>query len=219
MENDYPFTWFDELIEIKWNPDRPDFKMPTPAELAAALSHTSCETDLLIYSLKRKAFSLLDEHQKAAVIRAYLENLSALRQRAFQNLLHYNDQSDLAAAGENIMTELEGLQERIQKRYAAYLRQLTRESPASAEQVPFKVLVRLSVDQIAIILKAADDIKILASRSLSLVFRSIMPFVSTEKFKHVSWKSARSSTYKMEESDKISVVSLLEQLIAQINRY
>ena len=83
----------------------------------------------------------------------------------------------------------------------------------------FKVLCRLSVDQIAIILKAADQLNVLVARSFSQVLRSIVPFLSTERFQDVSWKSARSSTYKMEGSDKEVAIKTLEALIRQISDY
>ncbi|QKJ32843.1 hypothetical protein HQ865_24830 [Mucilaginibacter mali] len=81
------------------------------------------------------------------------------------------------------------------------------------------MLCRLSVDQIAIILKAADDIKLVVTRSFSQVLKSIVPFLSTERFKNFSWKSARSSSYKMEGSDKAVAIQTLEALIDKIKEY
>jgi hypothetical protein len=83
----------------------------------------------------------------------------------------------------------------------------------------FKILCRLTVDQVAIVLKAADEVRLLTARSFSLVLRTIVPFLSTERLQDFSWKSARSSTYKMEGSDKEIAIRALEALIEKIRQY
>ena len=87
------------------------------------------------------------------------------------------------------------------------------------QRIAYLLARGLSVDQIAIILKAADDIKLVVTRSFSQVLKSIVPFLSTERFKDFSWKSARSSSYKMEDGDKTVAIETLEALISKIRQY
>lgn len=212
----YPFAQLDELVEINFNPYRPGFIPPA----AADLSILSAELERVFAILKCHTFGLFRADQLALVVNAYLEALGNLQNQARENLVGYGDDHALAETGELISMGLDDLQKRIQKRYARYL--LPPRSPSVAAMASsgplYKVLVKLSVDQIAVILKAADDTKLLIAKSLSAVFRSIMPFVSTDQKRDVSWKSARSSTYKFEEHDKIVAIQTLERLISQIKR-
>jgi hypothetical protein len=82
-----------------------------------------------------------------------------------------------------------------------------------------KLLCKLSADQIGVILKAADDTKLLLASSLSVVFRSIVPFLSTDKIKNLSWDSMRKRTYHIEQIDKDVAIATLEKLILQIREY
>jgi hypothetical protein len=218
MENDYPFAWFDELIEIKCNLNPMNITTTRQAELTAAIPQLSDQADQVLRNLKHKIFSAFEADQKKAVITAYLDNISFLREQLLQNLDQSHHPAALTEASEQILAALNYLQETIRSRYTLYLREQQATHPLRGDGL-YKVLVRLSVDQIAIILKAADDVKILTSRSLSLIYRRIMPFVSTERCKDVSWKSARSSTYKMEDTDKTTAIAVLQQLIRQIESY
>jgi hypothetical protein len=86
-------------------------------------------------------------------------------------------------------------------------------------RLPFQVLCTLSVDQLGISLKAADDVKLLLSRSLSLIFKTIVPFLSTDQKKEISWESMRSSSYHPERTDRDVVIALLERMIRVIRAY
>lgn len=78
---------------------------------------------------------------------------------------------------------------------------------------PFKLICFLSADQIAIILRALDSLRIIKARSMSLVFKSIAPFLSTPRVQDISWESMRSKAYNVEESDKEAVIKTLESMI------
>jgi hypothetical protein len=106
----------------------------------------------------------------------------AARTALFQNLDQYDHPTALLEASDKIFATLNYLQDTIRSRYALYLREHQGKYPVCGGEL-YKVLVRLSVDQIAIILKAADDVKILASSFLSLIYRRIMPFIATERCK------------------------------------
>jgi len=84
---------------------------------------------------------------------------------------------------------------------------------------PFKILCFLSVDQIAIILRALDSLRIIQARSMNQVFESIVPYLSTTRKQQISWESMRSKAYNFEENDKKVVIGALESIIAWIREY
>lgn len=87
--------------------------------------------------------------------------------------------------------------------------------PASRE----KVLCGLSTDQLALILRAADESRLLLSKSMNEVFRTIVPHLSTTHKDDLSYSSVRSKAYIAEERDKEIAVAALEKLIRKIKAY
>lgn len=83
----------------------------------------------------------------------------------------------------------------------------------------YKLLCSLSEDQLGIVLKAADDLKIIISRSLSNVFNQIVPYLSTPYKEKLSADSMRSHTYSIEERDKQIVIEILQKMIDKIKEY
>lgn len=84
---------------------------------------------------------------------------------------------------------------------------------------PFKVLCFLSVDQIALIFRAMDSLRILQSRSLNLIFQSIAPYLSTPRKEEISWKSMRSKSSGFEQSDREVVITTLQNIISWVREY
>lgn len=82
-----------------------------------------------------------------------------------------------------------------------------------------KIKVNLSIDQIAIILRACDESHLLESRSMSFVFKQIIPFLSTPAKDELSFDSVRSKSYHAEERDKDIARKVLEKLISKIETY
>lgn len=82
-----------------------------------------------------------------------------------------------------------------------------------------KVLVQLSSDQIGIILRAADEQRILVARSLSEVFNTIVPHLSTSNREHPSPKGMRTQAYVAEERDKAIAIETLQKIINKIKEY
>lgn len=77
----------------------------------------------------------------------------------------------------------------------------------------------LSVDQIGLILRAADEARVVKSRSMSLVFQSIVPHLSTAFKKDLSYQSVRSKSYNAEDNDKNIAIITLEKMIKKIRSY
>jgi hypothetical protein len=216
-ENTYPFYWLDELAEITLNPEKNAVEELKPPELAAIRERLPGEFSRISAYLKNQAFCLYCSDHIKVVAGHYDQAIRLLQLQIQINLAQYPANGPLRETGQLLLDSLNELYIGIHQRYQTYLSETP---PASPESEPlYKILCRLSVDQIAIILKAADDIKLVVTRSFSQVLKSIVPFLSTERFKNFSWKSARSSTYKMEGSDKEIVIQTLEQLIAKIEEY
>ncbi len=82
-----------------------------------------------------------------------------------------------------------------------------------------KILCTLSTDQIGIILRAADELRVLKARSLNEVFRIMVPYLSTPHKKDLSYDAMRSKSYVAETRDKDIAIKTLEKIIETINTY
>lgn len=91
--------------------------------------------------------------------------------------------------------------------------------PTFQKGEPQKLLCVLSVDQMALLLRSADDLKIIMARSLNAVFKTIVPHLSTPYQENISWDSMRSKSYNAETRDKEIVIQTLEQMIKKIKEY
>lgn len=89
----------------------------------------------------------------------------------------------------------------------------------AAEKYESKVECDLSADQIGIILRAADEARVVKSRSMNLVFQRIVPHLSTAFKRDLSYQSVRSKSYNAEESDKNIAIRTLEKMIRKIQTY
>ncbi len=93
------------------------------------------------------------------------------------------------------------------------------QQPAAKSKEKEKLLSILSVDQMALILRAADDLKIVMARSLNSVFKNIVPYLSTPYQENISYDSMRSKSYSAEIRDKEIVIETLQQMIKRIDEY
>lgn len=82
-----------------------------------------------------------------------------------------------------------------------------------------KLLCILSTDQMAIILRALDELKVLKAKSMNEMFKTIVPYLSTAYKKELSYDSVRSKSYAAEERDIKIVIDILQQIIEKIKRY
>lgn len=82
-----------------------------------------------------------------------------------------------------------------------------------------KILCTFSTDQIAIMLRALDELRVIKARSMSAVFKTIVPHLSTPYKEDLSYDAVRSKSYAAEESDKKIVIERLQEIIETIKRY
>ena len=90
---------------------------------------------------------------------------------------------------------------------------------APVENEKSKILCILSTDQTGLILRAADELKILIAKSMNEVFKTIVPHLSTPYKENLSYDSMRSKSYAAEERDKKIAIETLEKLIEKIKSY
>jgi hypothetical protein len=223
-EKNYPFSWIENIVESKLNPkvSRPPELSPKELEVWHQLLRT--ETGNIWKSLKLRTFRLLNRKKITVVLAQYQECLQELRRQSMVNMAAYPEDDPLNKFCGQLLSELDMLQEQLKRKYAGFLAEPfsgNKMTPASLEQpeLRYKVTCNLSVDQIGILLKAGDDTRLLSARSFSLVLRSIIPYLSTERMENFSWKSARTSTVKMEQRDKDAALEALERLVAKVKEY
>lgn len=137
-----------------------------------------------------------------------------LAQRDF-NQLHYQSDLGLYAGQIDVRTAI-GRWLDAELQYLERQQQWQAASPATARDEPGsthgKIVCLLSIDQIALLLRALDSLRIIQARSMNSVFQQIAPHLSTPRKKDISWESMRSKAYQFEESDKERVLKMLESV-------
>jgi len=96
---------------------------------------------------------------------------------------------------------------------------ITQLGKSGARKVDSKVELTLSSDQAGLILRSAYELQVLKSRSMSAVFKNIVPALQTKGAEEPDWDNMRSSTYRVERSDKAVAVAVLNKIIAHIQTY
>ena len=90
--------------------------------------------------------------------------------------------------------------------------------PAKREPV-VTTKINLSVDQIGLIARAADDARLLNGRSFNKICEELAPCISTSEKAKISPNSLRSNAYLAEFSDKENVIKTLYKMIDFIKGY
>jgi hypothetical protein len=217
----YPYAWLDEVVEVVLNPEKTNVAEIELQQLEQIEDKFNKELHAVLKELKANTFYLISSKKIRATVTQYYESLHLLEQQAMTNLAGYPDDHRLAALGENIILYIQEMGTAFKKRYGKYIVSVTADTGVTPAKptVIAKLLCKLSTDQIGIILKAADDTKVILASSMSVIFRTIVPYLSTDRNKNMSWDSMRKSTYRMEQSDKDVAIATLEKLILKIKGY
>lgn len=143
------------------------------------------------------------------------------------NQLYSNEKMMLEPSQQNIkgvlhnwfIHEIDYLKKEI--KYSSDLQKGTTsaQSDSIATQVENKIECILSTDQMGLILRATDESRVLKAKSMSQVFKSIVPHLSTPFKKDLSYQSVRSKSYNAEERDKEIAIQTLEKIIKKIKTY
>jgi hypothetical protein len=92
-------------------------------------------------------------------------------------------------------------------------------TPLQLTQTDPKLECILSTDQMGLILRATDESRIVKAKSMTQVFKTIIPYLSTPFKKDLSYQSVRSKAYHAEERDKQIAIQTLEKIIKKIKTY
>lgn len=92
-------------------------------------------------------------------------------------------------------------------------------SGASSTAINSKIECDLSIDQMALILRATDEARVIKARSMNHFFKMIVPHLSTPFKKDLSYQSVRSKSYNPEDRDKEIAIKILEKIITKIQSY
>jgi hypothetical protein len=101
----------------------------------------------------------------------------------------------------------------------------TRNYSSANSHITEKILIEnkveciLSTDQMALILRAGDESRILKAKSMNMVFKTIVPHLSTPLKKELSYDAMRSKSYVAEERDKEIAIKALERIIKHIQAF
>lgn len=77
----------------------------------------------------------------------------------------------------------------------------------------------LSSDQLALLIRAVDDTRVIQAKSMNAVFKAVIPYFSTEHKEVLSASAVRARSYIAEQSDKDVVIQALEKIIKRIREY
>lgn len=225
MAQEYLLEWLDMLISTTLDPERTNIREMTPQQATELIHHIRKETATIKTKIKHLAFSLTREKH----IRLFLQN-HYVSMRILQGLVRERTESgpfqrkDIEQVHLVLQASLEELLLFLETWFARYLpvdgfaKRRNRKTPPIPKNED-KILCNLSTDQIALVLRAADELRILKARSLRSVFRTIAPHLSTPNRKDISFDAMRVNAYKAEDSDKKVAIGQLEHIIKKIKDY
>lgn len=228
----YSLEWLDSLVSVTLDPQKPYRSRLSAASIASLAERLPAEALQVRSELIDKVFALNKDSQVQHLIRKYHKALLSL-----QGLLaEYRNDAAFNAAQLNgldtvLIACLADLLAFIERRFGYYISPETGNAdavtsvnirPAHKDSLPDhkqKILCTLSGDQIALILRGADEAQIVKARSMNAVFKSIVPFLSTEHRENLSSDSIRSKAYNPEEADREAAISALQAIIRKIQSY
>jgi hypothetical protein len=214
QSSEYPFALLDDIVEIQLNPETsPQVKDLTESEFSAIKEQFSAECDKIWTQLKAQTFALSSEENIKITVDQHLLIISHLKNQLATNLAALIGEPYYQCGYDILISLLDKLEGFIRNRYKSYL------TEAAPPRINFKIRCALSVDQIGLILKSADDTRLIEAKSLNYVFKAIVPYLSTEHKTDISYDSMRVSTYHPEASDKEKAIVALEKMIAKIRTY
>lgn len=226
----YSLEWLDSLVSVTLNPEKPYLEKLRSIDITELLEKVPVESLQVQSELINKIFNLNKDSQVRHMVRKYHQALTSLLKQIkdYQTLPSYNGEQ-LSTLANLVATNLEDLLRFIEKRFNYFMRaELLRASPAVDDTSPVKkdtielkhkILCTLSGDQIALILRGADEAQVIKARSMNAVFKAIVPFLSTEHKENLSADSIRSKAYNPEEADRDAAIKALQAIIRKIQSY
>jgi hypothetical protein len=226
MTQTYLLEWMDLTVTSTLNPNKTDLTMISPIQSRAIIEKATEQTFLIQSQFTIQVFSLTKEKQIKILVGNYYSSLLFLldKIREINNRTDF-DRDNIKEVTTTLISCLDELIIFVESRFANYLGVRTPiiESKTNSLSVidspSSKVLCKLSTDQTALILRASDELKILISKSMNHLFKTIVPFLSTSNKVDLSYNAMRSKAYVAEERDKEIAIETLERMIKQIKEY
>jgi hypothetical protein len=79
-----------------------------------------------------------------------------------------------------------------------------------------KVNCNLSVDQLAILIRAAATVHVILAPSINKIFKTLAPYFTSINTADISYDSMRSKSYAAEKKDKTVVIEKLQKMISVV---
>jgi hypothetical protein len=199
-ENTKVFSQMDELL-ISWNFNDVRYiayLTEILSQLASSQEKAGDRIESLLYYFK--SFKQLHRKQSVVFNSKYSNLNDEICNWFFQEILYLEKKMYLSVIPLHEHTELT-------------------KSKANPEKPKQKVMCMLSTDQTGLILRATDELRILVSKSMNEVFKTIVPHLSTPYKEDLSYDGMRSKSYVAEDRDKQIAIETLERIIKKIKQY
>ncbi|MDI5894829.1 hypothetical protein [Flavobacterium algoritolerans] len=226
MTQTYLLEWLDLTVTSTLNPNKTDLTMITLIQSRAIIEKATEQTFFIQSQFTVQVFSLTKEKQIKILVGNYYSSLLFLLNKITEinssNDLHRDNLKEVTATLISCLNELITF---VESRFSNYLSapfQIIEKKinePYVTDSPSGKILCKLSTDQTALILRASNELKILISKSMNHLFKTIVPFLSTPNKVNLSYDAMRSKAYVAEERDKEIVIETLERMIKQIKEY
>lgn len=189
----YSLEWLDSLISVTLNPERPYRDKLQPGDISDLVEKIPVECIQVQSELNNQIFGVNKEGQVQHMVKKYHNAIVALREtlHAYEGKAEPRKQPILELQ-ELLIASLNGLLSFIEKRYGYYIDPPRHGQPSpknpsvSPVKAPARILCNLSGDQIAVILRGADESQVFKARSMNAVFKAIVPYLSTEHKENLS---------------------------------
>ena len=174
---------------------------------------------------KQKKIRLLVSRYYMALLQLLHESTASIEKISKESVQLMNIYKD-------IIQWLEATLSFIEKRFPAYLgyemqlrnlltitKEVRTSGTANQRQYIHKLTCNLSSDQLGLILRAAEELKIISAKSMNEVFKTVVPYLSTAHKEELSYDGMRSKSYVAEKRDKRIAIERLEQIMIAIKEY
>lgn len=225
MRQKYLLEWLDILIGETLNPEKTPIGEITEQQVSHIIPNINKEAATIKSKLKYRVFSLNREKKVRLLVQNHYASIKILLSQVSQHqkdkVFQRNDLKQVMDVLEKNLRELLFFLETWFARYLA-LDKLSKRmagKPVAVAEQREKVLCNLSTDQTALVLRAADELRIIQARSMRRVFKTITPYLSTPHREHLSYDAMRVSAYKAEDKDKEVAIAQLKRMIEKIKGY
>lgn len=225
MKQQYLLEWLDILVSVTLNPERTHVAHITGEQVQSLADNIQKETTTIKSRLKHRVFSLTREKHIRLLLQNHYNSILILHAQVLERkktpLFQRRDLKQILITLEG---SLKGLLSFMDTWFGRYLNQDGFAKRGNRKRISEtkereKILCNLSTDQVALVLRAADELRILKARSLRNVFKTIVPHLSTPNKEHISPDAMRVNAYKAEDRDKQIAIEQLSQMIKKIKGY